>query len=100
MSAYQVIRLLYSSTNVTTSAWVQLSSSLPQVTRCMTIFDSSGQTMKLGLGASGSEVSQPWYIIPGGLGVAPVTWALGSRLSIEAVSGTASSGEIDINLYR
>ena len=100
MSAFQVIRLLYSSTNVTTSAWVQLAASLPSVTRCMTIFDSSGQTMVLGLGASGHETGQPWYIFPGGVGGTPVTWAIGSRLSIEAVSGTASSGEISINLYQ
>lgn len=100
MSPMVPITLSYSSTNVTTSAWVQLNASLPAVTRCLSVFDSSGQTMVLGLGQSGHEVAQSWWIFPGGMANLPVTWPLNARLSIEAISGTASSGEIIINLYQ
>jgi hypothetical protein len=100
ISAYNVIRNVYSVTPVTTSAWVSLGTNLSAVTRALSIFDSSGQTMVLGLGKAGSQVAQPWYIFPGGMDSLPVTWAAGSNLWIEAISGTASAGEIDINLYQ
>lgn len=94
------IRLSYSGTNVTTSAWVQLIASFSGNATKMEIFDSSGQTMELGIGASGSEASIPFYILPGGnaqLITCPISSGL--RLSIKAVSGTANTGEIDINFY-
>jgi hypothetical protein len=100
MSAFKVIRLVYSSTNVTTSAWVSLTNNLSMSARCISVFDSSGQTMVLGLGQSGSQVAQNWYIFPGGITSVPFVSAIGANLWIEAVSGTASSGEIDINLYQ
>lgn len=93
------IRLEYSTTNVTTTAWVELllsvgSDNISEIE----IFDSSGETLELGVGPSGSEVSQI-YVVPGGNGRIPVSLSSLSRLSIKAVSATANSGEIIINLY-
>jgi hypothetical protein len=93
------IRLVYSSTNVTTGAWVQLLASVGATAiKEIEIFDSSGETLELGIGASGSEVVQS-YIIPGGNGRIPLQIPAGTRLSIKAVSATANSGEIVVNLY-
>jgi len=92
-------RLVYSSTNVTTGAWTQLLASVGATAiKEIEIFDSSGETLELGLGAAGSETSSS-FIIPGGNGRIPLQIPAGTRLSIKAVSATANSGEIVVNLY-
>ena len=60
--------------------------------------DSSGQTLKLALGGAGSEVDK-FLITPGGNGKIKFRVPSGSRVSIKAVSATASTGEIDINFF-
>lgn len=90
----------YSSVNVTTGAYVQLlaAASVTAAVKEIEIFDSSGQTLLLATGAAASEVDQI-YIIPGGNGRIPLAIAASTRISVKAVSATASSGEIIINLY-
>lgn len=88
----------YSSVNVTTSAYVQLVASTGSTINSVEIFDSSGQTLVLATGAAASEVDQI-YIFPGGNGRVPLTIASGTRISIKAVSATASVGESTINYY-
>lgn len=88
----------YSSVNVTTSAWTQLVASTSQSIKKLEIFDSSGQTLQIGVGAAGSEVSQI-YIIPGGNGVISIGIPQGSRISIKAVSANATAGNLYINAY-
>ncbi len=89
-------RNVYASVNVTTGAWVQLIASTAAVINCLTVFDSSGQTLKLGTGGAGVETIA-LIIPPGGLGgCVPLRIPAGTRVSIEAISATASSGEIDI----
>lgn len=88
----------YTSTNVTTSAYVQLVASTASAINAIEIFDSSGQTLVLATGGAGSEVDQ-LYIFPGGNGRIPFTIAASTRVSIKAVSGTASVGENTINYY-
>lgn len=93
------VRLAYSSTNVTTGAWVELLSSVgATAVKEIEIFDSSGETLELGIGASGSESSK-CYVFPGGNGRIPVQIAATARIAIKAVSATANSGEILINFY-
>jgi hypothetical protein len=92
------VRNVYSSTNVTTGAYVQLVASTSAATNLVEVFDSSGQTMALAVGASSSEVQQ-FYIFPGGNGQVPLNIPSGSRVSIIAISATASVGEIDVNFY-
>lgn len=88
----------YSGGSVGTSTWVQLVAALSAQVNEVEIFDSSGQTMELGVGGVGSEVRQI-IIFPGGNGRVPLKIASGSRVSIRAISGTASGGENDINFY-
>ena len=84
------IQNVYSSTNITTSAYVQLVASTTNTINTLHIFDSSGQAMILGIGGSGSEVTT-LYVPPGG-----DTYALhipsGSRLAYKALTATANSG--------
>lgn len=88
----------YSSVNVTTSAYVQLVSSLAAEAHEVEIFDSSGQTLLLATGGAGVEADKV-YIVQGGNGRIPLRIASGTRVAVKAVSGTASSGEIVINFY-
>ena len=88
-------RLLYSVTNVTTSAYVQLVASAPYTCNRVVIFDSSGQTLFLGIGSSGSEIAKI-IIPPGGIDV-PISINAGDRLALKALSGTANAGEVDLN---
>lgn len=95
----QIIRHDYSSTSVTTSAYTELNSSLNGDVTELEIFDSSGQTLVLAIGAAGSETDQ-FYIIPGGNGRRTVLLHEGQRLSVKAVSADATAGELTINLFK
>ena len=95
VSANAPIYNVYSSTNITTSAYTQLVASTTLATTQLRIFDSSGQAMILATGASGSEVIQA-YIPPGGDNF-PLTIPAGTRVAYKALTGTANSGYLIIN---
>lgn len=89
-------RNAYASTNVTTGAWVQIIASTAANINQLHIFDSSGQTIELGTGAAASE-TRVLIIPPGGFNaVVDLFIASGTRLSLRAISGTASAGEFDL----
>lgn len=92
LDTVQLIRNDYSSTNVTTAAYVQLVASTSNEINRLWIFDSSGQDFVLATGAAASEVDQ--IEIPPGGWDSPVDLyiASGTRLSIKSKSATASSG--------
>jgi hypothetical protein len=94
----EFIRNSYSTLSVSTASYTQLIASTAAAYSAIEIFDSSGETLKIAIGAAGSEVDQ-FLIFPGGNGRLPYTIASGSRISIRAVSNTASVGEICINFY-
>lgn len=88
----QIIRNDYSTTNVTTAAYVQLVASTTVEINRLHIFDSSGQDFVLAVGAAASEVDQI-NISPGGWDSAVDLYIpSGSRISIKSKSATASSG--------
>lgn len=92
----------YSSTNVTTGTWTQVLNTFATPIKEIEIFDSSGEVLELGFAVSGSnpgtEVAKA-YVIPGGNGRIPLQIPTATRLSIKAVSNTANSGLLVINLY-
>lgn len=88
----------YSGTSVTTAAYVQLIASTASAASLVELFDSSGQTLVLAVGAAASEVDQ-FYINPGGNGQVPLSIPAGSRVSIKAVTATAAAGYINLTLY-
>jgi hypothetical protein len=95
-SNVEFIRNDYSSTNVTTAAYVELIASTSNAYKEIEIFDSSGQTLKLAFGAAASEVDK-MLIFPGGNSTVRLAVPAATRISIKAVSATASVGEISIN---
>jgi hypothetical protein len=95
-SKVALARIDYTSTSVTTAAYTQLVASTSAQINKLQIFDSSGQTLVLAVGAAASEVDQI-YILPGGQGDTELKIASGSRISVKAVSATASVGELTIN---
>jgi hypothetical protein len=97
-SVVTTLRRDYASASVTTGAWVQLVASLGSEVTELEIFDSSGQTLELGIGAAASE-TRLILVFPGGNGRVPVSIASGTRISLRAVSATADVGELDINFY-
>lgn len=92
----ELIRNVYSSVNVTTAAYVQLVASTSGEINWIDIFDSSGETLVLATGAAAAEVDQV-YIFPGGNQKIPLQIAAGTRISVKAISATASVGELLIN---
>lgn len=93
-------RNVYSSTNVTTGAWVQIIASTAAVINAFTLFDSSGQTLELGTGGVGVETRQ-LIIPPGGIdGLVPLAIPAATRVSLRAISGTASTGEFDLTGFQ
>ena len=87
---------VYSTTNITTTAYVQLVASTTLATNYVDIFDSSGQAMILAVGAPGSEVIQA-YIPPGGDEFSLAIPA-GSRIAYKALTGNATTGYLLLNV--
>lgn len=99
LDANHLLRRNYVSSPVNTvDGYVQLVALLTSAAKEIEIFDSSGETLVLAIGAAASEVDKV-YVIPGGNGKIPVKIAASSRLSIKAISGNATSGELIINFY-
>ncbi len=90
-AAFLTFRNVYTVTPVTTSTPLVVSASLPAAVRHISIFDSSGQTMKLLVNGSLA------VLIPPGGGEFDVGINGTSAVSLQAVTATASGGEIDIN---
>lgn len=88
----------YSVNSVDTSTYYELVAATASAYSAVEIFDSSGQTMVLAFGATGFEIDQ-FLIFPGGNGRLTFTVPSGSRVTVKAISATASAGEICINFY-
>lgn len=89
---------------VTTAAWVQIVASLPYACTAMEIFNPSAATMKISKGAAGQETTGnnliPYSILPGGSSILlPINLPSLSRISLEAVDQTASSGYFILNFF-
>lgn len=90
------VQNVYSTTNVTTAAYVQLIASTTAATNWVDIFDSSGQAMIIATGASGSEV--PFAYIPPGGDSFSYAIPISTRISVKALTATANSGYLLLNL--
>lgn len=90
------VRYAYSSGAVDTTSWTEVIASTAAVINWLTIFDSSGQTLELGTGGSGSE-TRVMIIPPGGVTNVPLKIAAGTRVSLRALSATTGAiGEFDL----
>lgn len=88
----------YSSTNVTTGAYVQLDASTKISSGSVVIVDTSTQLMKLAVGSSGNEVDLCAFQGNGYPVIVPAFIPQGSRLSLRAISATANSGFCAVSL--
>lgn len=93
------VRMDYSDVNVNTTDWQQLLASLPKTAQLVEIFDSSGETISLAMGAEGEE-EQYLIILPGGNGKIPLFIPTLARLSLKSLTNDAVEGEIVINFYQ
>lgn len=82
----------YTATNVTTAAYVTLSASTPVSSSNLVIIDTSTQLMKLAVGAAGFEVDICAFQGNGSPISIPAYILAGSRLSLKAISASATSG--------
>lgn len=96
-------RLPFATTNVTTTAYVQLFAQTQKGISAVSAFNSGSAPIKLAFGAAGSEVDQ--IVIPpnsssGATGpvVYPIIGGYGLRVSVESLVQTNSTGELEINL--
>lgn len=90
-SAYLLMNA-YASTNVTTSAYVQLTAATTVPSTAVIVSDTSGKILKIAIGASGHEVDK-LYIGPSELGVRyPLIVPKGSRISVKAIDASATTG--------
>lgn len=94
------IRLDYSVTNVGSSAWVTLSSSLGLDSNLLDVSDESGRELLIGYGPAGSE-KVLLETKDGGAGNISATLNSGMRLAVKAVSGSdITSGILLITRYK
>ncbi len=85
----------YTSGNVTTGAWTQVIASTAGSTNLFCITDTSGQVMEIGVGAAASE-SRVFLTAQGWSGCIPLRITTGARISVRAVTATATSGYLTI----
>jgi hypothetical protein len=82
-----------------TTVWTELFASLAATTNYIEIFDSTGETLALAIGAAASEIQQ-MQITPGGNGPISIRLDGGVRLTIKAVSNIPQvNTETVINFY-
>lgn len=92
-------RIDYSSTNVTTAAYVQVIASTAAAINAITVFNGCGESLYLATGAAASEVVKS-IIPPGGMdGTISLLIAASTRIAIKGLSGNCTSGQFIINGY-
>lgn len=89
--AGNVNSLSYSSTNVTTGAYVTQWASTPTSASHIQICDTSGHVLKIAVGAAGSEFDIATVQVSGCV-VVPIYVAPGTRLSLKAIDANATTG--------
>ena len=80
------------------AGWLQIFSSTAEQVNFIEIFDSTGDTARLGTGAVASEANL-LQIVPGGNGHIPLRVDAGSRLVIRPIVTPAAGSETTINFY-
>lgn len=88
----------FSSTNVTSGAWVELTSSTSRAAFALEVFNGQGNALELGFGASGSETAKI-DIYAGGLDRQEYFIPSGTRLSLRAKGTSATTGSLYIHLF-
>lgn len=89
----------YSTTNVTTSVYVTLDASTKVSCSALSVVDTSTQLLKLAVGAVGSEIDICTFQGNGSPVLVPAFISSGSRLSLKAISASATSGFNSVSFF-
>ena len=97
------VRLKYTTTQVTTSVYQELVALTQRGVKAVSVLNTGPNAVELAVGAAGSEVVQ--IVVPGTSQVAapamvalPMVMGYGARLSVIALDGANSTGELQLNL--
>jgi hypothetical protein len=94
-------RIDAASTNITTSAFVELVAELDEEISMIEVYDTTGKTFTLAVGAAASEVeNEALYLIPNGNGKVPCQLPIGARVSVKAIDADATTGVLIINFFK
>ena len=91
---FTTMRIVHASTPIG-AGWVTLVASTPAGITHIDVWDSSGETLELGIGPVAGEVRL--CLVPPGGGSYAVTIATGTRISVRAVSAMTATGELILN---
>lgn len=97
LSAVGFATLDFSITSVTSAAYVELIAS-SAATKKAQIFMTQGNILLMAFGPAASEVDQ-LYVISGGNGLIDLSIPAATRVSLKALSTTANTGAIYVNLF-
>lgn len=94
------IALNTGSTNVTSSAWVELDSALDNACSGILVHNPGSQPLKLGVGAAAAEVDLG-LVLPIGVSIlVPTRLSKNQRLAIRSMGSTQSSGVVTISCFQ
>jgi hypothetical protein len=94
-----IARIEYPTTAVTSSAYVNLIAALTSDVNEIILDHSSGATLILAVGATGVEINK-LYIPPFGSGSVDLRIPSGSRVSVKAVSTSATTGALNATFLK
>lgn len=94
-----IYRISHVSSPMSTAAYTQVDASTVNDIHSIEIFDSSGETLVLAVGADGFEADQ-FFIPPGGNGHFDFYIPSGSRIAVKPMSANTASGEFILNTKR
>lgn len=100
-SLYQVVAAT-PATHITSAAWVEIEDSLPAPCDAMEILNTTGALLLLAIGALGSEIEKPFYIMPSAEPhIIPYNISKGSRISVKVVGSVDATqdGDLAINWF-
>lgn len=89
----------HASANVTTTAYTEITSALSDNAKFITINDISGEAFFIAFGVAGAEANQ--IRVPRG-GIPGMIFQMqeGIRISMKAITGNMTGGDIIINVFR
>lgn len=88
-----------STTNVTSSAWVQLVASMPFACSSILIQNSGSSVLQMALGGSGAEVAIGLFV-PSQAWLLPVQFGKGQRVSLKSMGATQSTGTVSMTCFQ
>ncbi len=92
----------YAAGNIADDTWGQVLAATPLPACALEIYDSSGRTLSISLGAAAAEDSAivPYTITPNGSSILlPIEVARGKRISVKPLDGDADEGQLIINFF-